>query len=130
MEEPAQALARHQREMTHAQEAHQQATTEEMRKVAAARIDILHMAADIDRGEMLPQSCRDALQVLVSFATDEWLGDQPPPHGLEHRRWYRDHCSRNIEVQLLGTIFHPRLGPEAHPISGHPGGPDSDPRTS
>ena len=70
---------------------------------------------------MLPQPYRDALEVLVTFATDQWLAGQPPPEDLEHRHRYRNHCSQNFEVQLLRTVFRPGLGPEGGPDTSAPG---------
>ncbi len=127
---PAQEeLSRQEQRLREAQRQYRKATTEEERRKLEVRVDISQSIVDSARGAVLPASCREALNVLVDFATEEWLKGQPPPEDPDHRRWYQQHGSSNIENQLLSVLFHPALGPEANPITGHPGGPDApDPR--
>ena len=99
--------------------------SERQRALAVARMEVGKWVADKARGKLLSSECRDALDVLVEFATEEWLREQPPPEDAEMRRHYRHYCRINIEGQVLQTLFHPQLGPEGDHIAGHPGGPNS-----
>lgn len=123
---PEEAFARCQQDLETAREAHRQAVTDQERMSAASRTALAQWGADNARGKLLSPECRAALDVLVDFATEEWLREEPPPDDADVRRHYRHHCKMNIEGQVLQTLFHPRLGPEGDHILGHPGGPNSD----
>jgi ATP-dependent Clp protease ATP-binding subunit ClpA len=123
---PAQEeLSRQQQFLREAQASHRSASTDRQRRERALAIQLRQRAVDAARAKLLPQPCQVALTALVEFATEEWLGRQPPAEDADHRRWYRDHCAMNIHAQLVDVLFNPGLGPESNPILGHPGGPDA-----
>jgi len=76
--------------------------------------------------------------VLSEFAAEDWLQRHPPGDEADRRVSDRDHCAvdagkvavagevvANIRAQMSEVLLDPALGPEANPILGHPGGPES-----
>ncbi len=118
-------LSRQEQRLRGAQRRYDEADTDKEREMREAFVVISQRQVDRARGDVLPERCREALGVLVDYATEEWLNAQPPAEDSDRRQWYRRHCATNIDAQLLDALFHPGLGPEANPINGHPGGPDA-----
>lgn len=123
---PAQEqLSRQEQFLREAEARHKEATTDKDRRRQAIYVELTQRGVDRARADVLPESCQRALETLAEYATEEWLKRQPPSEDPDHRRWYRRHCATNIYAQLVHVLFHPVLGPESDPISGHPGGPDA-----
>ncbi len=68
---------------------------------------------DYARSEFLPEACKDALRILVDYASNQWLASHPSPRGSdpETRRTF---VEVNVKTQLLGTLFHPKLELSQH----------------
>jgi ATP-dependent Clp protease ATP-binding subunit ClpA len=113
-------LSRREQQLREAERRCRDAGTEEERQELKQRLPIYRRGVDGARGALLPEACREGLEMLVDFSTQEWLKGQPPPEDADRRDWYRRHCTANIRIQLLTALFHPSLGPEANPITGHP----------
>jgi ATP-dependent Clp protease ATP-binding subunit ClpA len=121
---PQEVLDDCQQELDAAREAHRHAATQQ-RASAESCMAVTGLLADRARGKLLSPERRAALDVLVDYATDEWLHGQPLAADENVRRHYRHHCMINIEAQVLAALLHPQLGPEGDHIDGHPGGPNS-----
>ena len=75
---------------------------------AELRLGLIEMAVNRARGDLLPEPCQDALELLAEHATDEWL-DRYGPSDEPRRMFLRPEIAMNIEAQLLSTMFRPRL---------------------
>ena len=78
--------------------------------IRQARIEIIKAEVYMARGELLPQECRAALQLLVDSATERELGETPRPlvndkgQQVRPETWRRD-IADQIEQRLLAALF-------------------------
>jgi ATP-dependent Clp protease ATP-binding subunit ClpA len=113
-------LSRREQQLREAERRCRDAGTEEERQELEQLLPLWRGGVDEARGALLPEACREGLEMLVDFSTQEWLKGQPPPDDPDRHDCYRRHCMANIRIQLLTALFRPSLGPEANPITGHP----------
>ena len=97
-EDPVERLARREERLRRAQQRIDDDTsTDRARAVWTSRLPalIIRLTVDLARGQLLPPACREALDLLIAYAGDEWR--RRPPRVDESNR----HVEANIEAQVL-----------------------------
>lgn len=86
------------------------ANAEAQARVARAEmfVEFAEAAVDGARADLLPERCREALELLAEHATDEWL-DRYGSRDEGRRRAVRPTVLLNIESQLARALFRPDL---------------------
>lgn len=111
-EDPVKKLARREERLSRAQQRiDDDASTDQVREVWSSRLPVLQMTVDLARGKLLPSACREALDLLVGYASGEWRSRNPEVDEFD------TNVEANIEAQVLARLFHPNLDPR------HPGLP-------
>lgn len=93
------------------------ASTDSERANAAGTVAVFEMFVDVTRGTLLPPACREALDRLVGYASDEWRSRNPEVDEFDKN------VEANIEAQLLERLFHPDLDPRHPGLPSAGGGP-------
>lgn len=102
-------------------------------RVAAAELSVRLIAFGLDqiRAELLPERCREAVDLLAGHATDEWL-DRHGPTDPGRREVVRPQVRANIGAQIATAMFRPSLAglDKAIDITGDPEPGREDERTA
>ena len=75
---------------------------------AEMHLHLVQSAVDDARADLLPERCRDALELVAAHAADEWLFHHGPSDP-RRRAFVRPQILMNIQQQLAATMFRPQL---------------------